>query len=304
MGLFSMVDATEGEAFWDQFRRESLATMTNRELEQASAVSYLNRDAQFVLNERQFSKYADDLRSALDDRFESEVAKDLEKMEEALGAESELVEKVRSLKEQLTKEYTHAGLDIIYGRGDQQDLSRVRSILSSGFMSWSDSAIAYLQKFGEWTDIDPLVAALDQWKARRGLLDSDDNRFQTVARAISKLGRGRLAELVSLPMPGRLLSYLIVETPDKEFRSLGDSTLTTLFGSEHNDVRKAASLKCIRALPKGRLTQLLNDYVSADAYRYYNVIHWLDLGASTPRDRARSAAERVIAEGWLASAIA
>ena len=174
MSLFSMVDATEGEAFWDQFRRESLATMTNRELEQASAVSYLNRDAQFVLNERQFSKYADDLRSALDDRFESEVAKDLEKMEEALGAESELVEKVRSLKEQLTKEYTHAGLDIIYGRGDQQDLSCVRSILSSGFVSWSDSAIAYLQKFGEWTDIDPLVAALDQWKVRRGLLDSDD----------------------------------------------------------------------------------------------------------------------------------
>ena len=52
-------------------------------------------------------------------------------------------------------------------------------------------------------------------------------------------------------------------------------------------VRKASALKCGRALPKTRLRQLLDYYISEDAMRHYNVIHWLHLGLSAPRDRAQ-----------------
>ena len=44
--------------------------------------------------------------------------------------------------------------------------------------------------------------------------------------------------------------------------------------------------KCIVSLSKGRIRQLLNQYVSAYDWRYYNVIYWLDLGVSVQRARA------------------
>jgi hypothetical protein len=63
-------------------------------------------------------------------------------------------------------------------------------------------------------------------------------------------------------------------------------------------VRKATSLKCIRSMTKKRLAKIFDDYLSADRSRYYNVIFWLDMGLSVPRERALQAAEKVIVSAW------
>jgi hypothetical protein len=112
------------------------------------------------------------------------------------------------------------------------------------------------------------------------------------------MGRTRLSELLVVPSPGRLLAHLVAEASDKVFRALSDASLTILLGSHDASVRKAAALKCVRALPKGRVTKILADYVSPGQDRYYNVVHWLDLGASAPRDRALLAAEKILTKEW------
>ncbi len=122
--------------------------------------------------------------------------------------------------------------------------------------------------------------------------------LMAVSSGQESVAREKGADLLSATAPSRLLSLLIVESSEKVFRALSDSSITKLFRSEHDVIRKAAALKCVRALPKRRLTQLLNNYVSGDALRYYNVVHWLDLGVSIPRDRARSAAETVLSRQW------
>ena len=111
-------------------------------------------------------------------------------------------------------------------------------------------------------------------------------------------GRKRLDELLSLPAPSILLSCLIREVSERSFQALSDGVIMQLFRSEYDDVRKAAALKCVRAFPRYRLAMLLNGHVSGDEFRYYNVIRWLDLGVSVPRDRARSAAEIVLSRDW------
>jgi len=103
---------------------------------------------------------------------------------------------------------------------------------------------------------------------------------------------------MAVPAPGRLLSYLIIEASDQAFRGLADSTITTLLRSEDDSVRRAAALKCVRALPKKRVARILDSYTSGGRYRYYNVVHWLDLGVSAPDDRARAAAEKASNMKW------
>ena len=303
-GLFNPFAATDnaGETYWKQFGEERMAEMTDRDLEQKVSDSLdFHRSAEFVLDERRFSTRGDKLRAAVDDQFKTEFAEKLEKIAQKFGSESDLIERLRSLEDYLRNEFTRKGLDVICRKGGPQDLSRIRSILKNGVVGYSDVGIEYLQKFGEWEDISLIIATLDQSESRRtGLLLAapDDGKYRSAARAIYSLGRERLDELLSLSAPNRLLSHLIVESSDKAFRALSNNSITQLFRSEHDAVRKAAALKCIRALPKRRLAELLNSYVSGDADRYYNVIHWLDLGVSIPRDRARSAAETVLAREW------
>ncbi|MDQ6987970.1 MAG: hypothetical protein Q9M25_09225, partial [Mariprofundaceae bacterium] len=63
-----------------------------------------------------------------------------------------------------------------------------------------------------------------------------------------------------------------------------------LFNHKSERVRKVTALLAIRSLTVKRIRDTLREYVLGDNYRYYNVIHWLDLGASMRRDDAKKVA--------------
>jgi hypothetical protein len=46
------------------------------------------------------------------------------------------------------------------------------------------------------------------------------------------------------------------------------------------------------------VAKILAAYISPSEPYYYNVVHWLDLGASLPGDRAVSAAKKMIRKEW------
>jgi hypothetical protein len=92
---------------------------------------------------------------------------------------------------------------------------------------------------------------------------------------------------------------LIVAGSDRALRDISDDAIIkTLLLSENSVVRKAAALKCIRALPRGRLRGILQKYIALDQRYYYNVIHWLDFGVSSPRNVAIAGARKAIAKEW------
>ncbi|MGA7868605.1 MAG: hypothetical protein WCA23_32325, partial [Stellaceae bacterium] len=215
---------------------------------------------------------------------------DLVATTEKFGNMGDLVEKTRSLEDFLRKRLTRKGLDVICRRGGASDLGQVREVVKSGFVEYSAADIEYLRRFGEWEDI-PL---------RNSLLSfvQDSSKYRAAARAIYEIGRTRFSELLAIPAPGRLLAQLVVHASDKVFKALSDASIAALLRSEDDSVRKTTALKSVRALPKARVARILTDYLSADKHRYYNVVHWLDLGASAPRDRALSAVEKILNQEW------
>ena len=74
------------------------------------------------------------------------------------------------------------------------------------------------------------------------------------------------------------------------FVTLSEERVLLLLNSENDDVRKITALKCLETPPKSRVTKLLQRYTEGEEYRYYNVIHWLDLGSTMPRGYAREIA--------------
>ncbi|MGH6921930.1 MAG: hypothetical protein ACREJ0_30040, partial [Geminicoccaceae bacterium] len=74
-------------------------------------------------------------------------------------------------------------------------------------------------------------------------------------------------------------------------------SIKALFGLLDHDaegVRRAAAIKAVLSSSSKRIMPILDGYVSRSGHRYYNVIHWLDLGVSMSRDDARRVARAAL----------
>lgn len=281
-----------GQDYFEQFQKYRLRSLKDDDLEKAAAEeSIFDRTAELTLTERFFGLRAEELRRNVDDQYKAAFSRALNGMAEKLAGSDgaqELIEKIRSLENSLRKKFTRQGLDLICRKAEPGDLGRVRSTLRSGFVDYSAWDMQYLQKFGEWEDIDLIIEAVKRPTADAGasIFASAryDSKYREAAEAIFKLGRARLSEVFAMAASPQLLSYVIAQTPDKAFRSLSDATIMRLLRLDDEKVRKVAALKCVRALPERRVSNLLRAYMRQEAPYYYNVVHWLDFGVSTPKD--------------------
>ncbi|MCI4569303.1 DUF4062 domain-containing protein [Lysobacter sp. CFH 32150] len=289
-----------GDAAYSEFKRERLMSLPMSALSEiVSTESVFAREGMIALSERKFRSMGADLRRSVDDQFEKAVVEGISDLVRKYGEGSQLVADARRLENHLRKDYTRLALSVLCQKSDPSDLSRIRASLGSRFVEYSACDVEYMRKFGEWADIPLLIDSLDRVSGLGGLLiGGDDDHFRAVARAMYELGRERLPDLFLIPAPDRLRAYVLLEVADKLMRDLPNSFFLSLLKAESDFLRKVVVLKCVRALPKARLEEILSTYLSAEEYRYYNVIHWLDMAVSLPKSRSAGIAAKVLMENW------
>ena len=95
-----------------------------------------------------------------------------------------------------------------------------------------------------------------------------------------------------MDIPSHVKHRVLAIFSDATFLKIKNEVLFELFNDESDQIRKTASVLAVRAFTLKKLKVLLDAYVSSDAYRYYNVIHWLDLGVSMHRSDSKSIAKK------------
>jgi Domain of unknown function (DUF4062) len=292
-----------GERQFAKFRETIFAAKTDAELGAlAASETVFHRDAKLALLRRHFSSQPEQLTGLIEDQFNEDYAKSVAEMVARYGEDNQLVKDTKGLGNFVRKGFTRQALDIVCKIGGAEHLTLVRKALESGFVDYSRHDVEFLQKHGEWQDIPLIIAASARTEASVSLLGVDYNaKYRSAAKAMYAIGKHRLTELLEKDMSKSLLARLIIEISDKSFGTLTNVQLNRLLFDADDSVRKACALKAVRTLSKTRLAQLLNEYVGSDGHRYYNVVHWLDLGVSVPKDRAKKAAAKVIAKDWLES---
>ena len=293
---------TEGEKFFARYQREQLKKIPYGELTRKveGSLMFDNRAAYFARVERYFAKHVKELRHNVDDSFETYFKERIRRMETFLDYLStaskdstyktkELKDQYRDIEDFYRKQLTRQGLDILCRANKREDLQRIRDNIQSGYAKVSKKDIKYLEKHGEWIDIRLLLNV--EIGAIELLAYSYEDFQEDAAKTIIKISRGRsVSELFALEMPLVVLKKTIELCAESRFSKVSNDILFKLLYHESSDVRKAASIKVVLAFSTKRIKAILREYVSADKYRYYNVIHWLDLGASMPRDDARKVA--------------
>ncbi|NTW88132.1 MAG: hypothetical protein HGB26_03205, partial [Desulfobulbaceae bacterium] len=288
-----------GEELFQQFQFGALKTLTEAELETRVGVSRMFDDAAyFALMERYFRNHANELRRDVDDRFSAYFEERIRRIEAAFGNSSEskdFVKEARDLEEVWRKTLTRKGLNVLCVAQQPDDLQRIRANLRDGFAGASKLDAEYLGKHGEWIDIPLLANAKGPRLGSTLLIMSGNEEFQVeVAKAITLIGKKHsLSDLLSLEMPAAILKKTIELCAESRFAKISKDALLNLFNHESDGVRKAAAVMTVRAFPAKQIRPILREYVGSEKYRYYNVIHWLDLGASMGRDDARKVARAV-----------
>ena len=292
--IASYADMT-GENLYARYKLEQLKNLPEPVLTEKVNVSLIYDDAAYFARvENYFSKYADELRRDIDNTFstyfEERVRRTRTFFKNIPDSETVVISH-RDLEDFIRKKLTRQGLDILCAKGNNEDIMRIRGNLQSGFAGTSIADTEYLRKRGEWTDI-PLLANRDAPSVSRAFGLADYMDFEDkVAKALLGMGRNHsIPSLFSLEVPDTILKKTIEHCPVLRFSEISDEELLKLFNHESADIRKAASIMAVRALSKKRIKSLLNEYIFSDKYRYYNVIHWLDLGASMTRNEARKVA--------------
>lgn len=288
-----------GENFFLHYKRRAYARLDDEKLRiLADKESALDRDVGFALAERQFPLVHETLKAWISDRFQGVVNQEIKRLTATHGEGSSIVERTKSGAETSQKELTRKALGLLCRRGGSGDLPIVRAALSDGFVDYTDDDLDYLRKYGDWNDVQLVIDSVDPRGRRRPhlLIGSylEDAKARRAARVIYAVGRQRFADLVSIEMPTKLLEFLIFVASDASYRELSDDTVIRLLLSNFDQVRRAAVLKCVHAYSRERLDKLLEDYLSQDASRYYDVIHWLDFGLSTASDVSVAAVARLI----------
>jgi len=298
LGLGSLTDSDKtGEELFQQYQLKMLKSLSESELEKRAGLSLIFEDSPyFALVERYFRNRADELRYDVDNRFSVYFEERIRRFEAAYGnnaAIKDIVKKMRgSQEEYLRKELTRQGLNVLCAAQKSEDLQRIRANLRDSYAGASLLDAKYLGRHGDWTDI-PLLANAEGPNIGSTLLTmSPDEEFQfEVARAITSIGKKHsVSDLLSLEMPAAILKKTIDLCAESRFVKISHDALFSLFNHESDGVRKSASVLAVRAFPAKRIKSILREYIGSDKYRYYNVIYWLDLGASMSRDDARKVA--------------
>ncbi len=300
LGLASVEDSDKvGEELFQQYQLDELKSFSESKLAKKVGASLIYDDAAyFALVERYFRNRANELRHDVDDRFSAYFEERVRRMEATLGNNApvqELLKKVRGLKEYLCKELTRQGLNVLCATQKPEDLQRIRANLRDGYVQASMLDAKYMGRHGEWTDIPLLANSQAPTSGATLLTMSLDEDFQLeVARAITSIGkRHSVSDLLSLEMPAAILKKIIDLCAVSRFAKISHDPLFALLNHESDGIRKSAAVLAVRAFSAKRIKSILREYVGSDKYRYYNVIHWLDLGVSMSRDEAKKVARAV-----------
>lgn len=301
--LFSL-GGISSQSYFEQYRHSATMSLPVSELERLADLPDLifDRYPYFSLVEKQFSKRGEQLRREIDDGFENFIQHKIDAITRLVGEGSDTANRLKNLKKGIASEFVEAGISLLCKKSRPEDIGRIRKALrdEGPTSSFPRDLVIFIGRRGEWSDIKIIIekSVLVDYKNFSLLSDVASDKNLVCANAILSIAKGRLPEVVRLEMSSDLLAAVVAYCADKEFKSLGDDAILSLLSHEADAVRRAVALKLMRCSSRDRVRGILSRYLSTRETWYYNVVHWLDMCISIPRDRVLSATEKTLAMHW------
>jgi len=289
--FFGFSNLSQDDTTYQKYRANCLSALSYKELRaEAERASILDRIAVRTLFARYPKQSLPQIQQHLADGFKSFFDSKLAGYISQFP-ESTLATSIRGLEDFIRNELSSSGLNSVCLHSGKEDVPLVRRTLDARRIEFSSEILAFIRKFGDWSDRDRVLALYSNHATATSLLTiRGKERISPVAKTLYALGRKRLIDLLKFDADASIRSGIIGCLTQNDVRSLNDALLIEILNDQNYDVRKILALKCSLALPHSRIKIILDRYIKMPASRYYNSIHWLDLGAAMPRSIANQIA--------------
>jgi hypothetical protein len=245
-----------------------------------------------VLYHKFTSRCLTEVRFNLEDGFKSYFDKKLKRLSDEYGTESKFVVDAKELEESIRQRLTSIAVDAVCSYSDKSMLDLVRRTIDGDGARFSEVALGYLGRFGDWSDIDRILSFVAFFKKPGSSLiamavdEVSQKGAMLVASALYAVSKGRLIDLLYLKINPVVRRCLMCTVAQRDIGNLEDEILIRELNHEDELVRKATALRIAQSCTTRRVKAILSKYMLAEKY-YYNAAHWLDLGASIPQEYVR-----------------
>ncbi|MEG3149573.1 DUF4062 domain-containing protein [Sphingomonas sp. ZT3P38] len=292
LGLLQSVetDAT----YYDCYLANRLKELDLDQLkERVSEAGVFNDKELFTLYGKFGKKLSDDIRVNLRNRFASMFEASVKKVEAIPGIKEDYRTQIYGIWDFYQKKLCSGALAALCGLKIRTDIGLVRATLDAIEIELSPELLAYLAKFGDWSDVVRIERLASPSSGGPGLLDFSYNTFANEkAVAIFEIGKSRIADLLNAELSLPIRKSLTKVFPRSVFVNLSNDTIIEELDKKDDEYRIIFSLRCVESLSKERIEKILDLYIERDTHRYYNSIHWLDLGASLSKKQASAIVRR------------
>lgn len=294
-GLYAGTDSDGNRAF-DKVTLDRLGALSSAESNElvltSTAYDYISYLARVQFH---FQEFGSLLRSDIADQFEGHLKSRITFGETVYGPSHS--SDIRQISDYLRARLTRRGLDLLCEKMLPEDLALIRATLARGSVVYSARDVAYLSKFGNFDDISLLISMTDRPDYGEASLLSFNGQqmYSDVAKAMHRIGRDRLIEMINLTGNVSLKRELIIKTTKARFGKLPFNIVLNLLRHENAQLRTTTCLKCLSAYSQRRLKELADQYAGTDIKYFYDVVHWFDFGISIPSPRVRAAANDELA---------
>ncbi|MEE9393517.1 MAG: hypothetical protein V3W41_13535 [Planctomycetota bacterium] len=257
---------------YDAYRIKLLSLLPTNDLEGAARLkATFDGHEYFALALKDFEHYRARLVADVSDDFGSYFEAFLSNFSNLISGTSaiDLVAKYRGMGRHLRERLTRRAVNVLCTEGDATEIDAIRSYLSKETSRANSHDANFLRQFGTWDDIRTLSGK--KWEF------TDGKYVRSAADFFYEVGRTRMANLLALDMPDPILAKLITKCTTEDFGTLPQSCVLSLLNSDSTDIRKSAALRAIASFSRPEVNMLLTTYMCQGNFRYYNVIHWLDL---------------------------
>lgn len=277
-GILSAIGGNNtDEIHYIEYRKNRFREMNFEALyEYVNKCRMRDRAAVFVL----YEKYGSRLRTAIKKGISEEFSR------LATPGVSEYSEKT-------VKEYVKMSSIALCKQKKPEDIETIRCAIDDFDIEMSIEILDFIGKFGDWGDVERITKNHQRQTGALSmlqLLSIDLPRER--AQALLSIGNERIADVLALEMDAALRRSVALAISQVQFARLTDQALVQEMKRRDNEYRSIVALRCCQALSKSRLNKILDCYFIERENIYYNSIHWLDLGASLPRDIAKNIAVR------------
>jgi len=275
----------EDTEYYDRYRRQRLSAASFDELKKLVESSGPLDDIEITELYIRFTQdILTEIRKNLGDGFKDYFSKKLEKLASEVGDDSKPLSDIGRLENYARKNLTTKTLDIICKYKSGSDLDLIRKTIDLKVVNISYEALTYLERFGDWSDRDRIMSFTTMGEGSGSFLSWNYQlRSERIARSLYAIGREYLTELLDGSIEASIRAAIVRKTTLKDFRKFDDDRILRLLSDQNEKVRQYTALKCLQASSKARVKRLINRYCAGDEQRYYNSIHWLDLGTSMSR---------------------